>query len=72
MKPPSRLLEAGCPLHHIREMLGHASLEQTATYLKVQKGGLQESMRRLDRMRERDSRGTLVPHQSETEHPAVS
>jgi integrase len=27
----SRLLEAGWPLHHVQEMLGHASLEQTST-----------------------------------------
>jgi len=30
----SRLLEAGWPLHHVQEMLGHSSLEQTSTYLK--------------------------------------
>ena len=28
-KAASRLLEAGWPLHHIQEMLGHASMEQT-------------------------------------------
>ncbi len=43
----SRMLEAGWPLHHIQHMLGHASLEQTSTYLNVQKDGLQESMRRF-------------------------
>jgi site-specific recombinase XerD len=58
----SRLLEAGWPLHHIQEMLGHASLEQTATYLNVQRGGLQESMKRLDDARSprRPSAGTAV------------
>jgi integrase len=64
----SRLLEAGWPLHHIQEMLGHASLEQTSTYLNVQRGGLQESMRRLDQMRERDSQGNLKAIRGETEH----
>jgi integrase len=42
----SRLLEEGWPLHHVQEMLGHASIEQTSTYLNVQPGGLSESMRR--------------------------
>ena len=43
----SRMLEAGWPLHHIQHMLGHASLEQTSTYLNVEKSGLQDSMRRF-------------------------
>lgn len=43
----SRMLEAGWPLHHIQHMLGHASLEQTSTYLNVEKHGLQDSMRRF-------------------------
>jgi integrase len=30
----SRLLEAGWPLHHVQEMLGHASIDQTTTYLR--------------------------------------
>jgi integrase len=47
----SRLLEAGWPLHHVQEMLGHASIEQTSTYLNVQQGGLRESMRKLDDIR---------------------
>ena len=34
-------------------MLGHSSLEQTSTYLNVQKGGLRESMRRVDEIRSR-------------------
>ncbi len=41
------MLEAGWPLHHIQHMLGHASLEQTSTYLNVEKSGLQDSMRRF-------------------------
>jgi integrase len=43
----SRMLEAGWPLHHIQHMLGHASLEQTSTYLNVEKTGLQDSMKRF-------------------------
>ena len=30
----SRLLEAGWPLHHVSEMLGHADVGQTSTYLE--------------------------------------
>ena len=40
----SRFLEAGWPLHHVQEMLGHADLKQTSTYLNVTQAGLQESM----------------------------
>ena len=36
----SRWHEAGCPLHHVQATLGHASLEQTSTYLNVTRGGL--------------------------------
>jgi integrase len=43
----SRMLETGWPLHHIQHMLGHASLEQTSTYLNVKKTGLADSMRRF-------------------------
>ncbi len=47
----SRLLEEGWPVHHVQEMLGHASIEQTSTYLNVQPGGLSESMRRSNAAR---------------------
>ena len=43
----SRMLEAGWPLHHLQEMLGHADLKQTSTYLNVTRSGLQESMKRF-------------------------
>jgi integrase len=46
-----RWLEAGWPLHHVREMLGHANLSQTSTYLHVSEEGLAESMRRFDAAR---------------------
>jgi len=44
----SRLLEAGWPLHHVKDMLGHASVSQTDTYLNASKIGLHDSMRRHD------------------------
>ena len=60
----SRLLEAGWPLHHVQEMLGHADLKQTSTYLNVTQVGLQDSMRRF---------GTqpfqAVANEPESEHP---
>ena len=60
----SRLLEAGWPLHHVQEMLGHADLKQTSTYLNVTQVGLQDSMRRF---------GTqplqAVASEPESEHP---
>jgi integrase len=48
----SRLLEAGWPVHHVQHMLGHASLQQTSTYLNLTAQGLHESMRKLDDSRE--------------------
>jgi integrase len=47
----SRFVEAGWPIHHVRDLLGHASLEQTTTYLNVTQTGLQESMARFDALR---------------------
>jgi len=47
----SRLLEAGWPVHHVQHMLGHASLQQTSTYLNLTAQGLHESMRRLEEAR---------------------
>ncbi len=44
----SRLLEAGWPLHHVQDMLGHANVSQTSTYLNATRVGLQDSMRRFD------------------------
>jgi len=43
-----RWLEAGWPIHHVQEMLGHASLAQTATYLHAHEMGLRDSMRKFD------------------------
>ncbi|MGQ0735563.1 MAG: tyrosine-type recombinase/integrase [Acidobacteriota bacterium] len=47
----SRLLEAGWPAHHVQHMLGHASLQQTSTYLNATLRGLHESMRTLEQSR---------------------
>jgi len=43
----SRMMEAGWPIHHVQQMLGHADLKQTSTYLNVTRSGLQESMKRF-------------------------
>jgi integrase len=47
----SRLLEGGWPVHHVQHMLGHASLQQTSTYLNATLRGLHESMRTLEESR---------------------
>ena len=44
-----RWLEAGWPIQHVREMLGHANLSQTSTYLHASELGLEESMQRATR-----------------------
>jgi hypothetical protein len=49
--PSCRWLEAGWPIHHVQEMLGHTNLSQTSTYLHAAEMGLQESMRRFDAAR---------------------
>ncbi|HEY2150296.1 MAG TPA: tyrosine-type recombinase/integrase, partial [Vicinamibacterales bacterium] len=40
----SRLLEAGWPLHHVRDMLGHGDISTTSRYLNADRHGLRESM----------------------------
>ena len=62
-----RWLEQGWPIHHVQEMLGHANLLQTSTYLHASEMGLQESMQRFD-----PSRGKPVAKEAPTEHPPVS
>ena len=44
----SRWLEAGMPLHHVKELLGHANIATTDTYLNAGRVHLQESMRRAE------------------------
>ena len=46
----SRWLEKGMLLHHIKELLGHASISTTDTYLNAGRIHLQDSMRRLDEL----------------------
>ena len=62
-----RWLEQGWPIHHLQEMLGHANLSQTSTYLHASEMGLQESMRRFDA-----ARGKPEANAAQTEHPPVS
>jgi integrase len=47
----SRLLKAGWPPHHVKDMLGHADVKTTDTYLNVTVAGLDESMRKFDQAR---------------------
>jgi hypothetical protein len=47
----SRLLAGGWPVQHVQHMLGHASLQQTSTYLNTTLQGLHESMRTLEQAR---------------------
>ena len=62
-----RWLEQGWPIHHVQEMLGHANLSQTSTYLHASEMGLAESMRKFDA-----SRCTPVADETQIEHPPVS
>ncbi len=63
----SRLIEAGWPVHHVSEMLGHADLKQTTTYLNATRLGLAESMRRF--IDEPSARCNPVANEPATEHP---
>lgn len=47
----SRWLDAGMPLHHVRELLGHANISQTDTYLTAGRIALHESIQRFDAAR---------------------
>jgi len=44
----SRWLEAGMPLHHVKELLSHANISTTDTYLNAGRIHLHESMRKVD------------------------
>jgi integrase len=48
----SRWLEAGMPIHHVQELLGHADVKTTGIYLNATAPGLHESIRRFDEARE--------------------
>ena len=47
----SWFIEAGWPVHQVQEMLDHADLKQTSTYLNVTLDGLKASMRAMDEAR---------------------
>ena len=64
----SRWLEAGMPLHHVRALLGHASISTTDTYLNAGRIDLQNSMRRLDEL---GKSGTHVTQGHGIESPLV-
>ncbi len=49
-KAGSRWLEAGMSLHHVKELLGHASISTTDTYLNATRTGLKEAMEKVDEM----------------------
>jgi integrase len=58
-----RWFEAGVPLHHIRDLLGHADISTTSRYLAVTPTELQRSMqmaeeRQREQTRQRRSGGT--------------
>ena len=56
------------PLHHVRALLGHASISTTDTYLNAGRIHLQDSMRRLDEL---GNGGTHVTQGHGTEPPLV-
>jgi integrase len=75
----SRWLESGVPLHHIKELLGHANISQTDTYLNAGRVALHESIKRFDATRgegpadaSTDLRGKAVVNKPEIEHRPVS
>ena len=59
-----RWLEAGWPIPHVQEMLGHANLSQTSTYLHANEMGLQGSMSKFDT----GKRGDAVAIEAPIEH----
>jgi integrase len=59
----SRWLEAGMPLHHVKEMLGHANISQTDTYLNAGRMALHDSIKRFDA-----GRCNPVANESASEH----
>ena len=54
----SRWLEKGLPLHHVKELLGHASIATTDTYLNASRIHLRESMLAME---QRSKSATNVP-----------
>jgi integrase len=69
----SRRAEEGWELHKVRDVLGHASLEQTSTYLNTSTEGLLESQRRSDEKRRGETHSVASALQSEaTQSIAIS
>ena len=54
----SRWLEKGVPLHHVKELLGHASISTTDTYLNASRIHLHKSMLEMEK---HGKSGTNVP-----------
>ncbi|HKY21632.1 MAG TPA: hypothetical protein VJM31_10460 [Vicinamibacterales bacterium] len=44
----SRWLKGGMPIHHVKELLGHANIKTTDTYLNATRIGLQQSMKKYE------------------------
>ena len=47
----SRWLEGGMPLHHVKDLLRHANIKTTDTYLNATRVELQQSMRKYEEFR---------------------
>ena len=47
----SQLLEAGVPIHEVRDALGHSSTTMTSTYLRTRVNSLQDAYRRRHALR---------------------
>ena len=61
----SRWLERGVPLHHIKNLLGHANISQTDTYLNAGTVDLQKAIL------EAESRAESGPNVAQTEIGAI-
>jgi integrase len=71
----SQWLESGVPLHHVKELLGHANISQTDTYLNAGRVALHESLKRFDAARgvaSPDFRGKAVVNKPEIEHRPIN
>ena len=60
----SRWLEQGLPLHHVKELLGHASISTMDTYLNASRIHLRESMLEMEKRGKSD---TNVPQKVATQ-----
>ena len=60
----SRWLEQGLPLHHVKELLGHASISTTDTYLNASRIHLRKSILEMEKRGKSD---TNVPQNADTQ-----